>query len=130
MKHGMLKIVICMALVLSLATTGLCALLTSHQVNTSCQKSRSMGKITAAGASGSCEMLPCHSKKGQPVLLPDAWAGRFKTEDRRTSLGPGPVAVPASFTLLLDTRPFKAFYDLPLSFYPPPLFHLHCSLIC
>jgi hypothetical protein len=119
-----------MALVFSLASSGLCAVLTPHRVETSCQKSRSMGKITAAGASGSCEMLPCHSKKGQPVLLPDAWAGRFKTEDRQTSPLAYPASVLAPLMLLADTRPVKAFFKPPFSYFPPPLFYLHCSLIC
>lgn len=120
-----------MALVLSLASSGLCVVLTSHPPETPCQKDRPVDNGIGLKTTGQSKMLPCHSRDGQPLFLfPDAATGRFKTEDRQPAQSAGPAAVSAPLTLLPDTRPFKAFYDFSLAFYPPPLFYLHCSLIC
>jgi len=129
MKHRILKILICMALILSLASSGLCAVFAPHEVKTLCQKSRSMGKVTNEDTSGSCKMPPCQSKDRQPVLLPNALPGRFKTEDRQAAPLPCPSAILTAFGHLFELKGVGAASKTSLSFHSPPLFYLHCSLI-
>ncbi len=130
MNHRILRVLICMAVILSLASTGVCAVFATHAPETPCQKSRFMDKVDAAGASGSCEMLPCHAKDGQPAMLPDALAGRFKTEDRQAPQSQGPAFILETLTLFYHPHGGAAVLKAPLALNPTPLFYLHCSMIC
>lgn len=130
MNHTILKVLISIAIILSLASTGVCAILSPHTLKAACEKNKSFNNGIGAAASGQCKVRPCHSEKGQLFLLPDASAGRFKTENRQAPQSPGPAAILTTHSLLSDPQAAKAFPKPPLSYYPPPLFYLHCSLIC
>ncbi|MDZ7696275.1 MAG: hypothetical protein U5R49_04855 [Deltaproteobacteria bacterium] len=122
MNHRILKVLICMALVLSLASSGVCAVFATHAPETPCQKSLPTDRVTTAGTSGSCEMLPCHAKDGQPVLLPDASVGRSKTEDRQAPQPQGPAFILESLILFSRPQGGAIVLKVPFSAQPPSPF--------
>jgi len=130
MNPRILKALFCIAIVLGLASPGVCGIWSPHTRKTPCEKSKSLDEGIGAAASGFCEMLPCHFKKGSLFLLGDSSSRQIKTKNRQNSQVPGSAAIPETRSILPERLAAKAILKPPLSFCPPPLFYLNCCLIC
>ncbi|MFO7987540.1 MAG: hypothetical protein R6U38_16890 [Desulfatiglandaceae bacterium] len=131
MNHRILKVLICMAVVLGLASHGLCAVFAKHPPEPPCQKASPADKRIGLETTGQCKMPPCHAREGQTLfLLADASVGRSKTQDRQTPQPQGPAFILESLTLFSYPQGAAAVLKAPLTLNPPPLFYLHCALIC
>jgi len=84
MNHRIFKVLICMAVVLSLASSGMCPIIAMHPPETTCQKARTVHEGIGTAVAGQCHVLPCQAKDRHPLfLMADASVGRSKTQDRQ-----------------------------------------------
>ena len=130
MKNRLFILIISMAVIFSMASGGLCATLSIEAGKTSCEKKRhSQGGLTKTGT-GTCHVTPCQAQKGRLYLLLDASSRRFQDEIRSSFSMPG-LAFNTQGSA--NSGPFQAgrrILKFPSTFYPPPLFSLHCAYIC
>lgn len=128
-NHRLYKALVCISLVLTLASTGVCAVSAHHTRNVSCERSKSFDHVILAAPSGFCQVLPCDLKMKSPFLLTNSSTRQIKNENRKTSLRSDSMTIPGNHLGLSDPWATLAVQEPPLSFYPPPLFYLHCSII-
>lgn len=69
MNRRMLRVLICTAVMLSLASSRVCTIFASHPTETPCQKNKPFDKRIGLETTGQCTMLPCHGREGQPLSL-------------------------------------------------------------
>ncbi|NNF99793.1 MAG: hypothetical protein HKM93_10480 [Desulfobacteraceae bacterium] len=130
MKNRLFIFIISMAVILSMASGGLCATLSVKVGKTACEKKRhAQGGLTKT-ASGKCHVTPCQTQNSKVYLLPDTSSRRSQDEIRSSFSMPG-LAVNAQDTA--ESGPFQAdrrILKFPSTYYPPPLFSLNCAYIC
>jgi len=131
MNHRIFKFLICMAVVLSLASGGVCPIFAKHPPETFCKKTRTVHKGIGTAAAGKCHVLPCQAKdRHRLFLMGDASTGRSKTQDRQARQSLGTAFILETRLLFSHPQGGTAVLKAPSPLTPPPLFYIHCSLIC
>jgi len=128
-KQKLFQTLLCVSLVLALASTGLCAFLSPHTATLYCKRNHFLDHGILAAPSGSCEVLRCDLVKAGPFLLPNSSAGHVKTESRQVPQSINATAIQKTLKLFPNLSSAEALRHPLLSFPPAPLFSLHCSLI-
>jgi hypothetical protein len=125
-----LKIAVSIVLVLVLSSGGVCALLSQHKVNPSCQKAKNPDNDIMATISGLCKIQACSLNKTHLFILPDISLLRFETEYRSVLTNPVLGAISIVTDIPPENRIKKGVLKIPLSFRHPQIYYLNCALIC
>jgi hypothetical protein len=119
-----------LVLVLILSSSGVCDILSLHKNDTACQK----GKIVDAGLSvtisGLCKITLCSINQTRLFTLPDLSLRRLEKNNRSVLHNSYLVEISSGDGFSHHNQLIKAAQKIPLSFSPPPIFYLNCTLIC
>ena len=130
MRHSVVKILVVMAVVLGMVQGGSCAVLAAVAGKTPCQKSTSPGDGIHNAAGATCHAKPCQGQKDRLFILSDTSPRRPAAERPIDSPVPGAPLAKTAAPLVCVIRGAPDLLERPPSFVPPPLYCLHCSLIC
>lgn len=112
-----------------MATNGTCTVIPPQVAKTPCKKSRLFVDEIKKPVSSTCHMLPCHARDVTLFTLSGAPSRRLQDEQRH--LSPDMESTP-SFILVGCRLPnwVEDALGRPSSTASPPLFILHCTIIC
>jgi hypothetical protein len=116
-------------IVLLSMSTGMTCMAMSLQPGKAPCSNRSFDSAISETGGGAHHVRPCQIQKNRIFMFPDSQSRRLQIDKRPTQI------LPFTTTAMdpAGTRSFhagKAMLKLPPSFFPPPLFSLHCALIC
>jgi len=131
MKHKGLHILISITLMLCLASVGMCTLVPPLAWKSACQKDKIKGNGIGTAGSQSCKVHPCKAAKASGYILPDSSARAGSEPKKRTagkaSYSPINLTIAVAFS---GAGMLQAVLKSSLSDHLPPLFTLHCILLC
>jgi hypothetical protein len=130
MRNRVLQIMICLALVLILSSSGVCTILSLYSDKTPCQKDSHLDNGVHVTISRLCKILPCSLTQFHFFTLQEISLRRLKTENRSFLNDSKQAALSTAEGVILNDQMVKAALKIPLSFKTPPIFYLHCILIC
>lgn len=129
MRQPIFNILMIAAVVLSMASTGLCAALPPASGQTPCQENQLPEDGIAKPAPGNCHVRPCQAHDGRRIFLHSRFFRQHesvRSMDCRASgefldstAAPAPIPVPSG----------RATVPLPSSYHPPLVFVLNCAMI-
>jgi hypothetical protein len=124
------QITVSVALVLVFFSSGVCTIVSTHTTNSACHNTKSQNLGNGITISGLCKIVPCSINKTRLFTLPDLPLRRLETESRSVQHYPSSVSILSDIAALPDNQLIKDLLKIPLSFNPPPIFYLNCTLIC
>lgn len=130
MCNRVLQITVSLVLVLILSSSGVCDILFLHKNDTSCQKGKTVDAGVRVTISGLCKITLCSINKSPLFTLPDLSLRRLETQSRFVLNITNQASLSAVAGVLPDNQMIKAAQKIPLSFSPPPIFYLNCTMIC
>jgi hypothetical protein len=130
MCNRVFQIMVSLVLVLILSSSGVCAILSLHKNDTACQKGKTVDAGFRVTISGLCKIPPCSINQTRIFTLPEISLRRLEEENRSVLNTTGQVSLSEVAGALPDNQMLRAALKIPLSFKPPPIFYLHCTLIC
>jgi hypothetical protein len=130
MRNRILHRMISLVLVFILSSSGICAILSLYPDNTACQKNKALDGGVWMAISELCNIQPCNINQSRLFILPDVLLRRLETESRSVLNKLIQVTVSAFAGVLPDNQLLKAALKKPLSFKPPQIIYLNCTLIC
>jgi hypothetical protein len=130
MRNRILHIMISLVLLLILSSSGVCAILSLYPDNTSCQKNKALDAGVRMAISELCNIPLCNINQPRLFTLPDVLLRRLETESRSVLNNLIYATLSAFAGVLPDNQLLKAALKTPLSFKPPQIIYLNCTLIC
>jgi len=130
MRNRVLQRMVSLLLILILFPIGVCAILSLHGGSSECQKDKFTDAEFSMTLSGLCKVPPCSINKIRLFTLPDLSFRRSEKENRSVLHNSSPISIPSVIGASPDNQILKAALKIPLSIKPPPIFYLHCTLIC
>ena len=130
MCNRVFQITVSLVLVLILSSGGVCAILSLHKNDTACQKGKTVDAGLSVTISGLCKIPPCNINQTRIFTLPDISLRKLETENRFVLNITDQASLSAVAGVLPENQMIKAAQKIPLSFSPPPIFYLNCTLIC
>jgi hypothetical protein len=129
MKTKLLVILIALAVFASLAASTACATLSLRTGKMGCHKSQAANQGYARVSQARCAMLPCQAVQGSVFLLPDTASRRSEHQKDAPCQINGAGTNESYLATVFSSSTGKAVLKRPISFKPPSLFILNCSLV-
>jgi hypothetical protein len=129
-KIRLLSYLVLIVFVAGIAANWTCSASLMQTPKTHCKKSQHVDDGITKPVSGSCHVRPCDAREAKLFLLPDSPSRRLQNEQRHSL---SVTESTSASTILADHLWFnwpRGVLKLPSSLSPPPLFLVHCTIIC